>query len=122
MSDLDLLLTRATSAGMTRVYKLGAVPASPVYPYAVLGSDTGTPSSTRVGGDSVNMRHLLTLQMFGRTVESVLGLASLADAAFKDVTLTELSDDPFCFRVLSTAITRDPDTGGVLYALHTYRY
>jgi hypothetical protein len=122
MSDLDLLLARATTAGISRAYKLGAVPSSPVYPYAVLGLDTGTPVSTRVGGDSPDLRYLLTVQMFGKVDDSVRAMATAADVAFKDATLTQLDRDPFCWRVLSTPITRDPDTGGVLYALHTYRY
>lgn len=122
MSDLDLLVTRATTAGAARVYKFGDVPPSPAYPYMVLGLDTGTPSGRRTSGHSPSMRWRVTAQLFGRTWEAVKDMADYADAAFKDQPLTEFPAAPFSVREMATPPDRDPDAEGVLYALHTYRF
>lgn len=122
MSDLDLLKTRLNTAGALRVYKFGEVPKSPAAPYCVVSLDTGTPYSTRTDGRSPNTRWLLAVQLFGQSDDAVRDMAEYADEAFKDVVLTEIDGDPFSTRVLQTAIIRDPDAGGLLYALHTYRF
>lgn len=121
MSALDLLIDRAVAAGVLRVYKLGAVPQSPAYPYAVVS--LGSPDSVgrMLCGDGWTDRRLV-VQMFGRSLDSVEELATFMDDAFEDVPLTELPDSPFSWRELSTPPYRDPDTGGVLSAVHTYRF
>lgn len=121
MSDLDLLVTRMTTAGASRVYKVGAVPASPILPYIVLSLDTGTPLGTRVSGHSPSARRRLTVQMFGKSYDAVMAMAGFADEAFKDVTLSELTAAPFSVRELQTQVMRDPDGEVLLYVLHTYR-
>lgn len=121
MSDLDLLVTRLTSAGVGRPYKLGSVPSGPVYPYAVLSLDSGTPNGR--GADAKAGRvYRLTVQMFGHTHDSVSDLARMADQAFEGVDLSEIAGDPVCTREISTPPFRDPDDQGVLNVLHTYRY
>lgn len=124
MSDLDLLKTRLVAAGTTRVYKAGEVPPGPTYPYSVVGLDTGTPSSGRTDGRFPNTRYRLTVQMFSRTDDGLRDLATEADEAFKEVCLTELDGDPYCWRELAAPVPpqRDPDGGSVLYALHVYRF
>lgn len=120
MSALDDLVAIATTAGITRAYAVGSVPPSPSYPYAVVGVDTGTPGLRRAGGGSTRKDRRVTVQMFGRTEDSVLSLADLADAAFEDKVLA-LAGSPFSMREMQTPIMRDPDTSGVLNILHTYK-
>jgi hypothetical protein len=121
VTDLDLHVARLTAAGVYRVYKLGSVPESPAYPYAVLALDTGTPNAR--GLDMVaGLIHRLTVQMFGHTHDSVSALAALADQAFDGKSLSDIAGTPVCIRELSTPPYRDPDDQGVLNVLHTYRY
>lgn len=121
MTTLDLLAARLNAAGVLRVYKLGSVPASPAYPYAVVGLDSGTPNA-RGANMKTGLIHRLTVQMFGKEADAVLDLARLADLAFEGVALTDLTDSPVATREISTPPYRDPDDNGVLSILHTYRF
>lgn len=123
MSELSLLVDRMKSAGALRVYELNQVPAvDPKLAHTVLGLDSGTFVNRRIGGGTDSRARRITAQCFGPTWEAVTAQAEFADQAFEDATLTELDGDPYCIRELSTPPTRDPDLGGVLYILHTYRY
>lgn len=122
MSDLDLMVARATAAGARKVYKVGAVPSQPGDGYMVLSLDTGTFVNRRTGGGSDNKLRRLNAQCFGIHADAVQTMADLADAAFNDVTLTGLTGTPYCFRELNIGPTRDPDAGGLLYILHVYRF
>lgn len=121
MSDLETLVDRAISYGPSRVYALGKVPASPVYPYVVMSLDTGRTTNRRGGGPGRKVRRLV-VQMFGRSVDSVLAVAEQIDAAFEDAVIVELPDRPASRREVGANPYRDPDTGGVITALHTYTY
>lgn len=120
MSIADDLAALAVTAGITRAYPIGSVPASPAYPYAVIGCDTGTPTNRRLGGGTDRKPRRVTVQMFGRSDDTVLDLAGKADDAFEDKALT-IAGSPFSMRELQTPIMRDPDTAGVLNILHTYK-
>jgi hypothetical protein len=121
MSDLDLHVARLEAAGVHRAYKLGAVPAGPAYPYAVLALDSGTPNG-RTADAKAGRVYRLTVQMFGREADAVTDLARIADEAFEGVALDDLPDSPVATREISTVPYRDPDDLGVLDILHTYRY
>lgn len=121
MSILDDLAALAVTAGVTRAYPVGSVPATPTYPYAVIGTDAGTPTNRRLGGGTDRKPRRVTVQIFGKSDDSVLALADLADAAFEDKVLGSLAGDPFSMREMQTPIMRDPDAGGVLNVLHTYK-
>lgn len=122
MSDLDTLLARMTSAGALRVYKIGAVPASPATPYAVLSLDAGNLRGTRADGRSLTRARRLAVQVFGPSIDSVLHIAGLADAAFSDVVLTDIDGDPYSVREVASPVYRDPDGEGLLALTHTYRF
>ncbi len=119
MSILDDLVTVATAAGM-RAYTVGAVPSTPGYPYAVIGGDTGTPTNRRLGGGTDRKPRRVTVQIFGKSDDSVLEYADKADTAFEDKVLP-ITGSPFSMRELQTPIGRDPDDAGVPYILHTYK-
>lgn len=119
--SLDLLVTRLKAAGVVRVYKLGEVPAVPASPYSVLSLDSGTPSTYTLDSSSDSMRRL-SVQMFAKSQTTLTDQAERADAAFRDVYLTELPGEPKCNREMQTPVIRDPDGEGLLYLLHTYRY
>lgn len=122
MTSLDLLVTRAeTVGGIVRVYEAGSVPKSPDGAYVALSLDTGTPSTYSLDSSSDSM-HLLAVQCYGSTQDSALDMARRADLAFRDRVLTELPGEPMCNRTLATQPNRDPDGGGLIYVLHTYRF
>lgn len=120
-TDLDRHVTRLTTAGVARAYKLGSVPTSPDYPYAVLSLDTGT-ARGRTAELSAGRMFNLAVQCFGRTDDAVRDLARLADVAFEGVALTDVTGSPVSTREIGTIPYRDPDDQGVLNVLHTYRY
>lgn len=117
MSDLDTLMARLTGSGVTRAYKVGAVPPLPTYPYAVVASSRLAPDARRLdGGGTAPVR--FTVQMFGKTADSVADLAVKSLAAFDTYFIGE--------RQIRAEVTtppyRDPDDNGVLNVTHTYRY
>lgn len=123
MTDLDLLVTRMKSTGAQRVFKVNAVPPTDTgNAYAVLGLDTGLANRRRVTGNASTDTHTLTVQCFSPSEAGVMDMARYADLAFNEQALTEFDDDPFCWRSLTVGPIRDPDVGGLLYVLHTYRY
>lgn len=121
MSDVDLHVTHLVASGVVRAYKLGDVPASPPYPYAVLTLNTGT-ARARGLDMKAGKTYRLSVQMFGREHDSVTDLAGIADEAFDGTPLDYIDGYPVSVRELSTDPYRDPDDLGVLNVLHTYRY
>lgn len=120
MTDLDALQAALTAAGVARVYKFGAVPASPPFPYAVLSDAPAAPEVRRLSG-SGDPAGRFTVQHFGRTADTVTAMAAQTFAAFDGKELP-LTDSPVAWQEIATAPYRDPDTQGVLSVLHTYRY
>lgn len=114
MTTLADLTSALTTAGVTRVYKLNAVPASPTYPYAVVGLGSPDKIARTTNGDAADL-YRATVQFFGHTHDSVLALATTGDldGTYIDGYLVE--------RELGTPPYRDPDDSGVLSILHTYR-
>lgn len=121
MSDLDLLVARLVAGGVTRVYKFGAVPATPAYPYAVLSPALGAPDVRMLAGPGKPMGRF-TVQLFGRSADTVTDTAALTFAAFEGVELSDLTGAPVAWQEISTPPYRDPDTSGVLNITHTYRF
>lgn len=123
MSDLSLVIDRLESlGGILRVYAAGKVPTNPGSAYAVASINSGDRASTRLDGRSPGMTYRVTVQLFSQSTEGVLDLAKRADDALYDQRLTEFVGEPFCWREISTPPTRDPDAGGLMYALHTYSF
>lgn len=115
MTTLTDVVTAVTTAGVTRAYKLGAVPASPAYPYAVVGVGSPEKVARSTNGDAADL-HRATVQFFGRTHDAVLDLATVGD-----LDGTYLGGN-LVTRELGTTPYRDPDDAGVLSILHTYRF
>lgn len=122
MTVLSDLVARAQAAGALRVYEAGKVPSAVVGGYLVLSLDSGSRASTRADGRSPSRVRTLSVQVLAQSHDGLMAMADLADAAFYDVTLTEVPGTPFCWRDIATQPTRDPDGGGWLYMLHTYRF
>lgn len=121
MSDLDALIARLSAAGVTRVYKFGAVPASPSYPYAVLSPALGAPVVRTLDGSGDPMGRF-TVQLFSRTADPLVDAAAKTFDAFDGVELSDLDGEPVAWQELSTPPYRDPDTEGVLNITQTYRF
>lgn len=119
----DAAVARMTTAGAPRVYEFGKVPASPDYPYAVVGAGVGTPMAYNNAAQHGARRYRVNVQGFGRTANEVVRTLERADTALLDQSLTEVSPDATpCIQDLSTEPDRDPDAGGVIYALVSYTF
>lgn len=117
----DAAVARLGDVGVTRVYSSGEVPANPTYPYAVVSTDAGTPTGYRMSAEHGARRWRVNVQGFGRRYDEAARMMERADDAFLDQTLTEV--DPTaspCIRDITLAPQRDPDGGGVLYALASF--
>ena len=121
MSDLDHLIARLKAAGVERVYKFGAVPTGPGYPYAVVSPAFGAPTVRTLDGAGKPMGRF-TVQLFGRSIDPLVDTSADAFAAFDGVELSEFDGAPVAWQELSTPPYRDPDTAGVLDITHTYRF
>jgi hypothetical protein len=111
----DLVAQRVTAGG--RVYAAGSVPASPGYPYTVVGYAPNAPvtRTLNAAGDPVRR---FTVQHFGRTANAVEDAAAKTFAAFDGKSF----GGDVCTQELATPLTRDPDDQGVLSTTHTYRF
>lgn len=116
MSVTDDLVTMAGSTP-ERVYPVGKVPTSPVYPYRVIGYAPNAPVVRSQLGDGDPLRRF-TVQHFARTAD---GLEDIADATFATFD-GKTVDGAVCTQEIATAPTRDPDDRGVLSTTHTYRF
>lgn len=106
-----------------RVFKLGEVPSSPVYPYNVVGCDAGRPGDYRVSASHGSRLVRVTVQSVGRTFDEAGFAVERGEAAFLDQPLTVDGWVTTPGRVeITPVVTRDPDGGGVLYALATYLF
>lgn len=112
----DLVALRKVG-GFTRVYALGNVPASPAYPYVVIGYAPNAPiiRNQLGGGDPVRR---FVVQHFGRTADAVEDQSAITFSTFDG---KPISGD-VCTQEIATPVTRDPDDSGVLSTTHTYRY
>ena len=120
MSDLDTIAAALVTAGVTRVYKLGVVPASPAYPYAVVSWSPGAPTVRTLDGTGQPAGRF-TVQHFGRTAESVAAIAALSFATFDGDPLP-LAGTPVAWQEVASPVYRDPDDQGVLSITHSYRF
>lgn len=116
MSVTGDLVTQAGGSA-ARVYAIGAVPASPSYPYRVIGYSPNAPIERTVNGAGDPLRRFV-VQHFGRSADSVEAAADATFAAFDG----QRVDGNVCTQELATPIQRDPDDSGVLSTTHTYRF
>lgn len=117
-------IVRLQTAGPDyRVYAVGGVPSNPPLPYTVVSADAGTPSNYRNSAQSGTRDHRVNIQCFGTTYNECARTAERADEAFLDRVLTEfdVTASP-CRRDIGMPPERDPDAGGVLYALMSYTF
>lgn len=111
----DLVTIRGGSA--QRVYAVGAVPATPTYPYVVIGYAPNAPTVRRLSG-SGDPTERFTVQHFGKTADSVEAEAAETFAAFEG---REVKGH-VCEQEMASPLYRDPDAAGVLSITHTYRF
>jgi hypothetical protein len=121
VSDLDALVARLAAAGVSRVYKFGAVPDKPSYAYAVLSPAYGAPTVRTLDGSGDPMGRF-TVQFFSRSADTLTDAAAKAFAAFDGVELSDLPGKPVAWQEITTPPFRDADTAGVLNITQTYRF
>jgi hypothetical protein len=112
----DLVAARKVG-GSTRVYPVGEVPATPQYPYVVIGYAPNAPVVRNQLGQGDPIRRFF-VQHFGRTANGVEDQAAISIATFDG---KPVSGD-VCQLETATLPDRDPDDRGVLFTTHTYRY
>lgn len=112
-ADLVTLL----GGSVARVYAFGKVPASPVYPYRVVGYAPNAPVVRDLGGSGDPLGRF-TVQHFGKSADSV------EDVAFDTFTTFDGREvlGEVCWQEVATPLYRDPDDTGVLSTTHTYRF
>lgn len=122
MTALMDAVTAATNT-VPRLYPVGGVPTSPIYPYGVLSAVLG-----HSDGYSLDARHLVrhgrvVAQTFGRTADSALDHMDKITARLLDKTLaaTGLQCTP-CRAELDPAVVRDPDAAGVIGVTATFAF
>lgn len=106
-----------------RVHKAGEVPAEPPTPYCVLSVDTGSPENYRLlalhGSRSVRV----VVQCVGDDQDECLFAAEKANLAFQDAAFTATGWSIGPGRCETPASPRrDPDGGGLMYALSTFTH
>lgn len=119
MSDLDALVAMLDAASVT-AYKLGKVPASPQYPYAVLSAAPGAPQVRTLDGSGDPMGRFVA-QHFSKTHDGLTDIAAATFTTFDAKTLP-LDGEPVCWQEVVSGVYRDPDDQGVLTTTHTYRF
>ena len=111
----------SATAGVSRLYRLNAVPSSPTYPY-------GTFSAALGGGDaySLDASHgtragSVVVQTFGKTADSATDLMEQVIDALLD---RRLVADATPLQALFTqpALNRDPDDNGVVTATMPFTF
>lgn len=120
MSDLANLKQQLEAASV-RVYEFGNVPGKPAYPYAVLMAAPGVPTVRTLGGQGKPLGRF-TVQMFGKSADSVLDVADKTFRAFERQELPAFDGKPVAWQEIATPPYRDPDDDGVLNITHTYRF
>lgn len=106
-----------------RVHKAGEVPTEPPTPYCVVSVDTGTPGNYRMLGVNGSRSVRVVVQCVGDDQDECLFAAEKADAAFQSAKFTATGWDIGPGRCETPASPRrDPDGGGLMYALSTYTH
>lgn len=117
MSVVDDLVTLRKAGGFTRVYPVNAVPASPAYPYVVIGYAPDAPQVRTLDGSGDPLERF-TVQHFSRTAGGIEDIAADTFAIFDTQTVA----GEVCWQELASPAFRDPDDNGVLTITHTYRF
>jgi hypothetical protein len=106
-----------------RVHRTGEVPDLPSLPYLAVSVDNGFPGNYLRSADHGSRSFRVAVQCVGGTVNECMGAAEKADTAFLDQSLSVAGwDCGPCRTELAATPRRDPDAGGLLYALATYMY
>lgn len=104
----------------SRVYDVGAVPASPTTAYLDVAVAAGSPGNYRVAPQHSTETFRAVVRSFGRDVNEVAWAAEKADEALLNKRISP--DYSPCRRELATSVMRDPDGGGLLFTVHTYTF
>lgn len=120
---MQAVAAKQATAGIVRAYDEGSVPASPAYPY-----QTRAVTPDRAGGYTLDSNHgfrtfRVVVRSFGRSATSALDIDAKTREVLEDERLTVAgwSCDP-CRVELGSAMTRDPDDGGVISVVSTYTF
>lgn len=106
-----------------QVHLIGAVPTSPVTPYAAISVSSGSAENYRLHGEHGSRSYRIVVQAVGKSVSEIGFPVDGADAAFLDKRLTIAGYDTTPAQAeVSSPIIRDPDAGGLLSCTLTYTF
>lgn len=110
-------------AAVTRVYKVGAVPATPTLPYqTVATSFDGAEAYNLLGVHGVG-RYRVTTQSVAKTLDGATDLDDLARGRLLDQVVTAAGKEYGPGRMqVGAAVVRDPDAGSVITVTSTYLF
>lgn len=115
MTDWHAAVATAT-AGVQRLYELGKVPAGPTYPYGVYSATLGRGSAYTMDSRHGARLGLVTVQTFGRTVDSATDLMEQVTRALLDKRLPAAGWETTPLRAFldQPSVNRDPNDNGVI--------
>lgn len=114
---------KVKAASVSRVYKVGEVPASPAYPYATVAATFDSALAYTIDGDHGVGDYRITTQSVGSVYDAAAAVDDLARGALLDqrVTVDGRSYGPGRMQV-GAALVRDPDGGSVITITSTYLF
>jgi hypothetical protein len=109
-------------AAVPRTYPLGKVPPSPEFPYGVFSGVLGRGDTYTL--DSAHHRRMgaVTVQTFGRTIDSALDQMEKLTARLLDVALALPHCTPLRATFDTPRVVRDPDDAGVIGATQQFTF
>lgn len=106
-----------------QVHAIGAVPVSPVTPYAAVSVSSGSAENYRLCGAHGSRSYRIVVQAVGKSISEIGNPIEAADTAFLDTKLAIAGFDTTPAQVeVSSPIIRDPDAGGLLSCTLTYTF
>lgn len=119
-AEQDAVVAALRLTPQDRVYSVGEVPPTPVYPYRVVSVAAGDPRNYRTGSRTSSRFFRAAVQHFARYYADVAAVAERSDAALLDQRMLPTATP--CRREIASPVTRDPDADGVLMTTHTYTF
>lgn len=116
-------VAKVQAAPVARVYKIGAVPATPVYPYATVVASFDAASAYTLDADHGVGVYRVTTQSVGSNLDGAVDVDAKARGALLDQRLTVdgKTYGPGQLQV-GSAVVRDPDGGAVITVTSTYLF
>lgn len=124
MSAFSDAAVAQVAADVTRVYKVGAVPASPTMPYQTVATSFDGAEAYSLHGRHGVGRYRVTTQSVAKTLDGATDLDDLARGRLLDQVITAAGGKEYGpgRMQVGAAVVRDPDGGSVITVTSTYLF